>query len=297
MDSEAAPSRAAQTLRLADGGVLGYAEFGDPGGAPVFALHGTPVSRLIYAFADQPARARGLRLIAPDRPGYGLSTPSPGRRIVDHVADVTALADHLGVGEFAVAGLSGGGPFAVACAHGLPDRVRLAALLAPVGPLAEREDWGMSPLQRLVYGAAARSEPVSRLMFAGLRRLCLRAPDLAYGVLQRRVALPDKAVLAKPEVRAALMDSLADGLREGPDGAARDLHLFSQPWGFALSDVLAPCIVWQGTDDRTVPPGATYHLAERLPVCRLDRIPGVGHFWLFDNVDRVLDALEAAMKT
>src|SRR5215475_3198278 len=111
-------------LRLADGRALGYAEFGDSGGEPFFYFHGHPGSRLEARFAESAATAAGVRIIALDRPGYGLSDWQPGRAILDWPADVTEAADLLGIGGFSVVGGSGGGPYALACAYRLPDRVR-----------------------------------------------------------------------------------------------------------------------------------------------------------------------------
>ncbi len=284
-----------QTLRRDDGRILGYAEFGDPDGTPVLAFHGTPVSRLIFRLADEAARARNLRLIAPDRPGYGLSTHQPGRRIVDWPADVAALADHLGFDQFAIIGLSGGAPFAVACAHQLGDQVGLAALISPVGPMAEfKGPMGLSNLQKAIYGGAARSPLLSRLMFRGLSRLNRRRPEFAYGALMRRSSQADRAILSG--VQHTLLDCMNDGLSAGCAGPAHDLHLFGKPWGFPIEEVIVPCIIWQGTDDQTVPPRAAYALADRLPVCRLDRVPGAGHFWVIKNIGRVLDAVAVALK-
>ncbi len=286
-----------RTLRRDDGRNLGFAEFGDPDGAPVLAFHGTPVSRLIFRLADDAARSRNLRLIAPDRPGYGMSSHQPGRRIVDWPADVEALADHLGLGPFAVIGLSGGAPFAVACAHQLPDRIVLAALVSPVGPMAEfNGPMGLSNLQKAIYGGAARSLLLSRLMFRGLAQLNRRRPEVAYRTLMQRSSLSDRAVLSAEGVQDTLLNCMGDGLALACAGPARDLHLFGKAWGFPIEDVIVPCVIWQGTDDRTVPPRAAYALADRLPACRLDRIHGAGHFWVIENIGRVLDAVAAALR-
>ncbi len=121
------------TLQLNDGRSLGYAEFGDPGGKPVFFFHGTPGSRL-FRPPDEITRKIGVRLITADRPGYGLSTFQPGRRILDWPADIAQLASHLGIHKFAVSGHSGGGPYVAACAYAIPERLTVAAVLSGAGP-------------------------------------------------------------------------------------------------------------------------------------------------------------------
>src|SRR4051794_40818955 len=101
--------------------VLHVHEDGDPAGAPVVVHHGTPSSGQLYAGTVALARERGIRLIGYDRPGYGGSSPQPGRTVAGAAEDVAAVLDALGVGRFATFGVSGGGPHALACAARLPD--------------------------------------------------------------------------------------------------------------------------------------------------------------------------------
>src|SRR5919109_1263991 len=125
-----------------DDRVLAAVEGGDPNGPAVVVHNGTPMSRLLYAPHVADAKARGLRLIGYDRPGYGGSTPQPGRVVADAAADVAAIADALGIDRFGTWGISGGGPHALACAALLPDRVVAAASLAGVAPYDAKDlDW------------------------------------------------------------------------------------------------------------------------------------------------------------
>ncbi len=133
-------------IRLRDGRWLGFAEYGDPQGIPLFAFHGTPGSRLMVQAADASARAGGVRVIAPDRPGFGLSSRRAGRRIGDWPLDVAELADALGIARFGVVGVSGGGPYALACAWRLPERLTVVASVSGVAPMAGAA--GLAGLQR-----------------------------------------------------------------------------------------------------------------------------------------------------
>lgn len=126
-------------MRLPDGRHLGYAEYGDPAGLAIIGFHGTPGSRLMFQLADSAARELGLRLLAPERPGFGISTYQKNRTLASYAADIAAFADRLGIKRFAVAGISGGGPYAAACAALLPERVTALALVSPVGPMAGAE--------------------------------------------------------------------------------------------------------------------------------------------------------------
>lgn len=289
--------RHSRILRLADGRRLVYAEFGDPHGPPVLALHGTPGSRFMFALTDAAARERGLRIVAPERPGYGLSDFRRLDTLPQMAQDVKALADALELRRFALIGVSGGGPHAVAAAASMGSRIALLALVSPVGPIAEcRGRIRMSRLHRLIFTRMGRSPRACAAFFWSLRSLVRWTPGVAYRGLTQRVTQSDRSVLARPEVRANLQMAIREGLRPGINGALQDLRLFCAPWGLPLADIDVPAVMWQGSDDTIVPPQAAYHLAETLPNCRLDVIQGAGHYWVFDQFGRVLDAAQAALR-
>jgi len=289
--------RTSRSLRLADGRRIGFAEYGDPHGAPVLAIHGTPGSRFMFALTDKAARERGLRIVAPERPGYGLSDFRRREGLARGADDMTAFAHALGLRRFAVIGVSGGGPYAVATAASMPDRVALLALISPVGPIAEcQSKVRMSKLHRLIFTRIGRSAPSGGTFFWSLRQVVRFAPNLAYRGLMQRVTLSDRSVLGRAEVKSNLQIALREGLRPGISGARQDLRLFCTPWGLRLEEIDVPAIIWQGSDDTIVPPGAAYHLAETLPNCRLDVIKGGGHYWVFGEFHRVLDAVQAALR-
>jgi pimeloyl-ACP methyl ester carboxylesterase len=279
-DPTGTDDRQSRILRLADGRRIGYAEFGDPHGRPAIAIHGTPGSRLTFVLADQGARARGLRIVAPDRPGYGLSDLHRRDKLHETASDIEAIADALELDRFALIGLSGGAPNALAAAAAMAERVPFLALVGPVGPVDEcRGQVSMSGLHRLLF-----------------TRIGARfAPRVAYYMLMQRVSPSDRAVLARPEVKAYLETAVGEGFRPGTDGALQDLRLFCAPWGLPLAEIDVPCVLWQGSDDMIVPPEAAYYLAQVLPNCRLDVIQQAGHYWIFDQFGRVLDAVQAAL--
>ena len=132
-----------QVLRLADGRALGFKIYGDPAGAPLLFLHGTPGSRLKFAIGHDAGKQLGLAIVAPDRWGYGLSDVPEAPTLPAFAADMTALMDHLGHARFAVGGISGGSPYAASVAAGLPSRVTALALVSPMGPIDE-EAWRRS---------------------------------------------------------------------------------------------------------------------------------------------------------
>jgi len=295
--SPVAADRTSRTVRLADGRRIGYAEYGDPQGASVLAIHGTPGSRFMFALTDKASRDRGLRIFAPERPGYGLSDFRRKDGLAQAADDLRWFADAVGLRRFALIGVSGGGPYAVATAASMAERVALLALISPVGPIAEcQSKIRMSKLHRYIFAKIGRSRPSGAAFFWSLRHVVRYAPDLAYRGLMQRVAPTDRSVLIRDEVKANLQTALREGLRPGIAGARQDLRLFCAPWGLKLEEIDVPSIIWQGSDDTIVPPGAAYHLAEMLPNCRLDVVQGGGHYWVFGEFHRVLDAVAVALR-
>jgi pimeloyl-ACP methyl ester carboxylesterase len=290
-----ATDRTSRVHRLPDGRAIGYAEYGDPDGLPAIALHGTPGSRFMFALTDEGARARGLRIIAPERPGYGLSDTHHFGTLAETAHDVQAIADALGLDRFALIGVSGGGPHAVAAAVLLKARILRMALIGPVGPIAECGDHiRMSHLHGLIFKHIAPSPHAAGAFFHTLRTLVDWTPGVAYHLLMQRVTASDREVLHRPEVRANLQAAISEGLRTGVDGALQDLRLYCGPWNLPLEEIAAPAMIWQGSEDTIVPPDAAYHLAGALPNCRLEVIEGAGHYWVFGGFDRVLDVVRGA---
>ena len=289
-------ARHSRVLTLPDGRQLGYAEFGDPHGLPVLALHGTPGSRLMFALADEAARKRGLRVISPDRAGYGLTTFRRCNRLSETVDDVRALVEALGLDQFAVLGVSGGGPHAVAMAAAMPTRIALLALVSPMGPISDlRGKIRMGGLHKLLFSRLGRSPRARAAFFWTVRNLVRWAPDVAYRILAHRVTPSDRLLLAREDVRDNLRAALREGLRPGIAGGLQDLRLFCAPWRIDPGTVDVPAVLWQGSDDTIVPPEASYALARMLPRCRLEVAQGAGHYWGFGQFDMILDEVAAAL--
>ena len=282
----------AQVLRLPDDRALGFAEYGAPDGRPLLFFHGTPGARLTARFAHEAAVRRRIRIVAPERPGYGLSDIQPGRAIARWPDDIAALADSLGLERFALAGVSGGAPYVAACAHRMPQRVRVAGIVSGVGPLDDpiiaAASSGAQRRMLAVLGRAPRAvRSLAALPAALVRRFPLRALELVASLQPA----PDRAILARAEVRAALVDDLRQALRQGGRAVLDDLMLFGQPWGFRLEDIAVPVELWHGEADAQVPVAVGRRVAHRLPHCRARFIPDAAHLWLFEHCDEVLATL------
>ncbi len=228
-------------VRLADGRMLGYTEWGDPAGAPVVFCHGAPASRRLTLGNESSAAALGVRLVSVDRPGFGSSDFQPGRRLLDWPADVAALADHLDLARFAVGGVSAGGKYALACGVTLPDRVTAVGVVAGTLPVEWYPDDELADLAGRDPGAAW---DLAHELMEGL------AADIDGHVtgMARRPG-PDGAIYAQPDVMAQFSAAFAEAFRSGAGGPAHDLLLANRPWGFALADVAVPVHWWHGALD------------------------------------------------
>ncbi len=286
------------TIVLPDGRLLGYADYGDPDGVPIIGMHGTPGSRRMFEIAHAAAAALNIRLLAPERPGFGISSYHSGRDLRSYARDIAAFADALGISRFAVAGVSGGAPYAAACAAFLPERVTALGLISPIGPMAGREKpASIGPGHAFAFRYAPRIMPLMALIFSIGRLAFLHAPNLIFGFILSRAAPSDWAVLSRGEVRANLIRGVAEGCRPGIGASLQEMQVFSRPWDVPLEKIEAPAFLWQGLSDRNVPVSAALRLGELIKGCHVTRIASAGHYWIFDNIPLVLTTLADAYKS
>lgn len=274
------------TTTLGDGRLLHWAEWGDPSGVPVMHFHGTPSSRLESALPgfDDVASELGVRVLAPDRPGIGRSTPKPSRTLLDWAADVAEFADALGLSRFSVYGVSGGGPYAAACAYRIAHRLRAAGIvsgLAPMNVRASRE--GMARENRILFFLARHT---SWGLGVAVRRTARQMADLSVQAMLAGISgLPeaDRRVLEVPGRLDAFLDSIREAFRQGEAGVCTDLRLVSRPWGFDLGQVPMVMNLWFGGLDRNVPPAAGRYLAAAFGRSEARYYPEEGHVSLVTN--------------
>ncbi len=270
-----------QLIEAPGGRVLAVDCLGDPQGRPVFLLHGMPGSRLGPVPRSTVLYRLGVLLISFDRPGYGDSTRLPGRRVSAAAADVTAIADALGLDDFAVLGRSGGGPHALACAALLPERVnRIAALVCLAPRHGEGLDWysGMTPSNIRAYNEVERGVRHFADSFH-LRSRQIR--DDPVGLIKDLVhELPptDRTLVADHGIRRMLLSTYREAFRYGADGWIDDVLAFTSDWGFKVEDITVPTRLWHGADDQFSPVGHSRWLADHIPGSELYLEPGAAHF-------------------
>lgn len=266
-------------LQLKDGRHLAYQCWGYPKGRPLYFFHGFPGSRFQAALVNKEALAAGVCLVAADRPGFGRSTPAPGRQIIDWPGDVEQLADHLGHTRFGVIGVSCGGPYALACALRLGDRLDYVGLLAGVGPMnvpeIRREQ--LPILRVMFYLAKLKPWLITPLLLLDWIMFRLN-PKRAVLALAGMLSEPDRRVLASvPEMIPALGRSLAEAYHQGITGPMREAHLIGSHHGFDIADIRARVHFYQAGQDRHVPIAMGRYLAERIPHCTFRHYADEGH--------------------
>jgi pimeloyl-ACP methyl ester carboxylesterase len=286
-------------VTTADGRSLDVAIAGPEDGDVVIAHTGTPSSGRVFARTIEAAAERGLRLVSYARPGYRDSDRHPGRSVADCAADVAAIADQLGVERFYTMGGSGGGPHALACAALLPDRVLSAASIAGAAPHdGEGLDWraGMGEENVEEMGLAEEgAEALRPWLEREVESFDQASPEDLRDELGDLVSEVDRAALTgafAEHVHA----SFHDAVKQGVWGWLDDDLAFVRPWGFDVGAIEVPVTVWQGGQDRFVPPAHGQWLADHVAGARWRLVEDRGHFSrsIADDVEILDDLLASA---
>jgi pimeloyl-ACP methyl ester carboxylesterase len=280
------------SIRLRDDRSLAYAEWGDFRGFPVFFFHGSPGSRL-FCPKESVTAACGVRLITVDRPGYGRSDLHPGRKMLDWPDDVAALADALAIDEFAIAGHSSGGPYALACALKLGGRITGAGLVSSVVPLDEipEAQVRLSDEERHLVDLARRDPDQATRSIAESAQWLLENPEL---FLEAPRPEPDKRLLADPEVRTMFVEMLQEAVRNGVDGYVWDEIVERNPWGFSLKDIETEVHIWHGDDDQYIPRAHVQQMASTIPNCQPTFYPAQAHGVVITRWSEILNDLASS---
>lgn len=279
-----------ETITLPDGRNLGFAEFGRKQGSPMLFCHGAPGSRLTLSEAmSRVADTLNIRLIVPDRPGYGQSDPRPDRRILDWPDEVSFLLNKLEIDRFRVLAYSMGAPYALACAHAMPERVDGVTLVGGLAPnlFDPAVSATLSPASNALF-AMARDTPAQFI-----ETLKTLAPDGQglFAALAGGFPPADQALLAQAQIAATFLRDCVETLRQGHAAAASDFILAAQAWGFELAAIQAPVQIWNGLEDLNAPPAMALYLAANLPRHKIRLLPGEGHLCLFSRWEEILGGM------
>lgn len=294
MPIDSSESRLCQRLTLVDGRRLGYAEYGAPAGTPVIFFPGTPSGRLFHHPDESIAVSLGARVITVDRPGFGLSDFQPERSLLDLPQDVVQLADALELDRFAVAGISGGAPYVAACAFNIPERLTAAGIVSGVGPTDGPDGTrGMSRERRLGVIVARHVAWLTRPLLWRVSNP-QRSGERYFENIAAQSSVRDRAILARPEIRAMLIRNWSEANRHGVRGYAWETVIFSRPWGFRLEDIAMDVNLWHGEEDASMPIAVGQYMARTIPTCHATFIHDEGHFLLFDHWREILGTMVAS---
>ncbi len=269
---------------LSDERKLGFIDYGSSDGVPIFLFHGTPGSR-IFGLENEPlVDKENLRIITPKRPGYGLSSPVKGRHIECFTADIKELADDLEIREFHVAGVSGGGPYALACASNLSSRVLSTSLIASAAP-TEMEGYfkGMSIGNKLAFVMSKYFPWILKAILKSVASHSRKKPERVIDELRSQLCEWDIKVLdnmTKKGQLECLVEHIREAYRQGYAAHYSDLLLVSRPWGIDYSRIESPIFMWHGVSDTLMPIHPARMFADRLPNCKNYFVERAGHLLL-----------------
>lgn len=286
-----------QQVRLPDGRQLGYNQYGSPDGTPLFYFHGAPSARVEFALFGDDALLHSLnvRLIAADRPGMGLSDFQPQRRLLDWPADVLALAGHLGIERFSILAYSLGGPYGLACAYAIPERLNQVGIVSGAALFTMSELMvGINEGTRR-YINLPRENPRAARLFLWVMGVSSRlAPSKFISNAARVLPEPDAAIFDDPDIQRGFIALIQEALRQGRQGAFHESLLAITDWGFRLQDIQAPIYLWHGALDQNIPAEMARHAAKTLSKCETQFYSAEGHLSLFKkNAGKIIRALVA----
>jgi pimeloyl-ACP methyl ester carboxylesterase len=291
-------SSAGKTIQLSDGRTLAYLDSGDPEGRPVFYFHGGPGSRLEGLLFDELNQQLGIRMIALDRPGYGLSDFQEDRTYLDWPDDVSELADQLGIERFAVLGWSSGGPYAAAVAHEIPQRLTVAAIVAGEGPIAS-DDFPQSVLtgdtfsgsgvNKLFIWSANNGPWLMRTLFRMQRIMLFRDPAGLVEAAGGDIPAKDKQLFTRDEYTVEQVEAF----RQGAEGMTRDFTIERLDWPFEFEEIHAPTVlVFHGEEDTMLHPRIGEYVCMRIPSCDEPTIyPGESHSVIYYRYEEIIQAM------
>lgn len=269
-----------QYLVLSDGRQLSYCIYGNLEGIPVFYFHGFPGCHLELELnkLNQVALDLNIQLIAVNRPGYYNSDFIAKRTLLDWPDDITELANSLKFGRYSVLGLSGGGPYAIACALKNSDRIEKVGIVSGMSPF-------YSPTAKEGTAMLIPKLPVflQNMILKGMRKMLVENPDKFISNMKKNLPEADLELIENPEYRETLLNTLKEALRLGHKGATQDAKIYKMAWGFDLATIQNKIYLWHGEEDMNVKIEAAQSVANQLPDCSSMYYSGEGHLSLIYN--------------
>ena len=282
-----------ETVELKDGRLLGFAEYGDPNGLPIFYFHGFPGSRLEASRFHDVAADNGYRIIGIDRPGMGLSSIDKNRSMLSWATDVAHFADYLEIEKFSIIGHSGGGAFVAACAYAIPNRLNGAAIVSGMAPFDNPESLIGMPRGQIIANKLIKNRPWLANLMMKLTFMMLKNPKMMEPMIKQLPKI-DQDLFRDPVIGKALINNTIEAFRNGVVGVAQEMKLLLNPWDFDLKNISVPITLWQGSLDPQVPMSHAKIYEKLIPGAQLKIIENEGHHSLITN--HMVDILRGMSK-
>jgi pimeloyl-ACP methyl ester carboxylesterase len=282
-----------QVLKLKDGRKLGYAEYGDLNGKPMFHFHGHPGSRLEGRLFGKKPMEHGVHVISVDRPGVGLSDFKPNRKLLDWPDDIIELADHLGLSKFAVEGISGGGSYAAVCAYKIPERLTSCGIIAGIG-LNNWSRKGMMTSNRISFFISRRLSFLTKSIVKAEKKAFEDQKSMEN--FAKELLEPDRILFQDPQILNIFIEETKEAFRPGLDGVILEEKIYARPWGFDLKDIPSDLqvYIWHGEMDVFVPISMGRKMCELIPNCQGKFFPNEGHLSVaYNHLDEILETLKS----
>ena len=285
------PKIESKFLKLKDGRKLGYIEYGDPKGKPVFFFHGWPGSRFSGKETDKAAKKIGVRVISTERPGIGLSDHKKNRRLLDWPDDVVELADYLKIKRFSIMGVSGGGPYVAVCAYKIPERIIRAGIVVGLAPVDIKGNLDGMAIQGRLGWANYHRLPILRT----LGTLGAAIEFRYFPALGSLIAFPTKQdrILFNEAVKnkAGEESGVREAFRQGIKGPELELKIYTDDWGFQLKDIKTKVYLWYGAKDKCVSLNMGKYYKSQISRSELFIDPDGGHLSRYNFEEKILTKL------
>lgn len=274
------------SITLEDGRTLGYAEYGNKRGFPIFYFHGGQESRLSSKFMDSTAKSLNIRLISPDRPGIGLSTFKEDRRFLDWANDIEELANCLGLTNYSIFGLSGGAPHVLACLQTNVERTIKASIISGAAPYNYKNSTkGMwFPVKIIHWLANMKNDWMIRKVIRRDYEELIKYPEKRMKQFQEHLPSPDKELMIRnPEYGREFITGSIESYNQGIDGVVQEWKLYVDAWDLDLTTIQFPVMLWYGSEDNMAPIQRGFYYRNQLPNSSLKIVDNEGHFSLIRN--------------
>lgn len=271
-----------QTMKLADGRTLGFSEFGSLDGEPVIVCHPATGSRLQSHPDDSIAQSLNARLIIPDRPGYGLSSPINNATLLDWPNDLAQLIKKLQLSKVSIIGFCGGAPYALSCAHSIAPMVSHVTCISGVTPYDNINLLhGVSPANKLLVKLATKMPDTIFHIVSVMMKGLIKKPESYLDSVQAKLCKTDQKAIQEPQLTDNFILALEQAFIQGPKAFAHEQLLLSKPWPFKVENIHIPVSFWHGDTDQHVDITLAKRLADTLPNAELNIAESFGHFLVY----------------